>query len=88
MRPIVPFCPALEAILSPIAGRRSSRTLTFATLKPSSPKVIKDLSTNPSCPFFVLTESSVQTSLLIKDELTLPITIIFSFNSVFSFTKP
>ena len=45
MRPKVPFCPALEAILSPIAGRRSSRTLTFATLNPSSPRVIKALST-------------------------------------------
>ena len=45
IRPIVPFCPALEAILSPIAGILSSRNLTFATLNPSSPKVINDLST-------------------------------------------
>ena len=48
MRPKVPFCPALLAILSPIAGILSSRTLTLAILNPSSPSVIKDLSTKPN----------------------------------------
>ena len=88
MRPKVPFCPAREAILSPIAGRRSSRTLTLATLNPSSPSVIKDLSTYPSCPFLGLTESSVQTSFVVKLELIFPIKIVLSLSSVFSFTKP
>ena len=59
IRPIVPFCPHLEAILSPIAGKRSSRILTFAILNPSSPSDIKDLSTNPSCPFLVVFELSI-----------------------------
>ncbi len=88
INPIVPFCPAREAILSPIAGILSSRNLTFATLNPSSPRVMNDLSTYPSCPFLGLTESSIQTSLFCTLEFILPIKIILSFNSVFSFTRP
>ena len=84
----MPFWPALLAILSPIAGILSSRSLTLATLKPSSPNVIKDLSTYPSWPFLDLTESSIHTSLLVKLELIFPIKIILSFNSIFSLINP
>jgi hypothetical protein len=59
MRPIVPFCPQRDAILSPIAGNRSSRILTFAIRNPSSPSDINDLSTNPNCPFLVVLELSI-----------------------------
>ena len=48
IKPSVPFCPALEAILSPMAGMRSSRMRIFAIRVPSSPSVINDLSTYPS----------------------------------------
>ena len=88
MRPIVPFCPLREAILSPIAGILSSRILTFAILKPSSPCVIKDLSTNPNCPFLGLTESSTNRSLFSKSLVIFPIKTILSFKGVFSLIIP
>ena len=47
-KPIVPFCPEREAILSPMAGKRSSRMRIFAILNPSSPSVKNALSINPS----------------------------------------
>jgi len=59
--PIVPFCPHLEQNLSPILGIRSSLTRTLASRNPSSPSVINDLSTNPSCPFLGTIESSLDT---------------------------
>ena len=86
--PIVPFCPDLDANLSPCAGNRSSRTLTFATLNPSSPCVINDLSTNPNCPFLGFTESSVHKSLLSTLDVIFPIKIILSLSSVFSLIIP
>ena len=86
--PMVPFCPEREAILSPIAGIRSSLIRTFAILNPSSPVVKKDLSTKPNCPFLVFTDSSNQTSLFSRSEVIFPITMILSFNGVFSFTNP
>ena len=45
MSPMVPFCPQRLQNLSPITGVLSSRTRTFAIRKPSSPSVIKVLST-------------------------------------------
>ena len=86
--PIIPFCPAREAILSPKVGIRSSRTRIFAILLPSSPSVIKVLSTIPSCPFFGVFEPSVLISGLLEVELTHPINTVFSSNSVFSLTNP
>ena len=46
--PMVPFCPARLAILSPIDGIRSSLIRIFAILVPSSDSVINDLSTTPN----------------------------------------
>ena len=46
--PTVPFCPHLLQNLSPIAGILSSLIRTFAKRNPSSPSVIKLLSTYPS----------------------------------------
>ena len=88
IRPNVPFCPARLAILSPIAGILSSRILTLAILKPSSPSVIKALSTNPSCPFFVVVDASTNTSGLSGFCIILPIRITFSSIGVFSRIRP
>ena len=88
MRPIVPFWPLRLAILSPIAGRRSSLTLIFAKRNPSSPSVMKDLSTNPSCPFLGNTEASLAFSESAESDVTLPINTILSSNGVFSLISP
>ena len=87
--PTVPFCPALEAILSPMAGILSSLNLIFAVLNPTSPSVINDLSTYPTCPFLVKTDASVYILLFLSiDELACPINTILSFIRVFSLTRP
>ena len=88
MSPKVPFWPALEAILSPIAGTRSSRTRILAILVPSSPSVINDLSTNPNCPFLGNTDESTTTSESIEFDVTFPITTILSSSAVFSLITP
>ena len=78
MSPIVPFCPEREAILSPIAGIRISRTRTFAILWPSSPSVINVLSTIPNCPFFGTFELSFLNDNLGSTIDDIPINIILS----------
>ena len=88
IKPIVPFCPLLEAILSPIAGILSSLTLTFAILNPSSPSVINALSTNPSCPFLGNTDESNNFSEFSELNVTLPITTTVSSKGVFSLIIP
>ena len=85
-RPIVPFCPALDANLSPRLGIRTSLTLTFAILSPSSLSVIKVLSTIPSCPFLGVLDISING--LLGDLLYVPIKIVLSVTGVFSLIKP
>ena len=86
--PIVPFCPERDAILSPIAGKRSSRIRTFAILVPSSPSVINVLSTVPSCPFFVVFEQSYGSEPASSVPLIHPMSTTFSSISVPSLTNP
>ena len=86
--PIVPFCPAREHSLSPIAGMRSSRIRTFAMRFPSSPSVIKALSTNPSCPFLGALDESTKVPGFTSELVHLPITIFLSSSGVFSLIKP
>ena len=88
IKPIVPFCPHLEQNLSPIAGTRSLRTLTLANLNPVSPSVMKDLSTNPSCPFFGKIELSEETLGFNRLVVILPIRTFLSSTGVFSLIKP
>ena len=88
MRPIVPFCPAREAILSPIAGTRSSRILILAILNPSSPSLIKALSTIPNCPFLVVFDLSMYEPFCSVFVVTSPIKTTRSSIGVFSFTNP
>jgi len=45
IRPMVPFCPAREAILSPMAGTRVWHMRILATRSPGAPSVTKILST-------------------------------------------
>ena len=86
--PIVPFCPAREAILSPILGILISRTRTFAMRVPSSPSVMNVLSTIPTCPFFGVLDASCF-ALPGRELLTAsPIKTVLSVISVFSFTNP
>ena len=87
-KPIVPFCPALDAILSPIFGIRSSRTRTLAIRVPISPSVINVLSTIPSCPFFGVFDASIFLSGLAELDDTIPIKTVFSLISVFSLIIP
>ena len=56
--PTVPFCPALEQNLSPMAGFLILRILILAILVPVLLSVIKALSIIPVSPFFGLTEAS------------------------------
>ena len=88
MRPKVPFWPPREAILSPIAGMRSSRILIFAILNPSSPSDINALSTKPNCPFLVVFEPSIYIPLSSELFVSSPIKTIRSSIGVFSLTKP
>ena len=87
-RPTVPFCPHLEQNLSPTPGIRSSLTLTFASLNPSSPSVINDLSTYPICPFLGTTESSFEIPGSDRFIVILPMRIFLSSNKVFSLIIP
>ena len=86
--PIVPFCPALLANLSPIAGIRMCLTLTFARRPPSSSLVMKDLSIYPIAPFFGLMDSSTYASELVSVFVAIPINIVLSFITVFSLIMP
>ena len=86
--PTVPFCPQRLQNLSPILGMRSSLTLTFAILNPSSPSVINDLSTKPNCPFLGKTELSTKVPGLLTLEMTFPIRTFLSSSGVFSLIKP
>ena len=47
IKPMTPFCPCLEANLSPSSGTRWSRTLTFTSLLPSFDCVMNIASTIP-----------------------------------------
>ena len=87
-KPMVPFCPARDAILSPMFGMRSSRTRIFAIRVPSSPSVINVLSTMPSCPFLGVFDASTFTSLAPEFDVAIPINTVLSFNSVFSLIIP
>ena len=86
--PIVPFCPALEQNLSPIFGIRSDLILTFAILFPSSPVLINECATTPTCPFLVLTELSTYIPGFNILFVPIPITTVFSPTFVPSFIKP
>ena len=85
--PMVPFCPERDAILSPIAGMRSSLILIFAMRVPSSPSVINALCTIPFCPFLVVSEQSINVSLS-GTVVVIPIIMVSSVISVPSFTNP
>ena len=86
--PTVPFCPAREQNLSPNAGILIALTLTLAIRCPSSPSVIKDLSTKPVCPFLHLTEESINSPSSSKDVVTFPIIIVLFDKIVFSLIIP
>ena len=86
--PIVPFCPHRLQNLSPMLGILSLRTLTFASLNPSSPSVIKVLSTYPNCPFFGKTDESTDVSGSARFVVTFPIRTFLSSRKVFSLISP
>ena len=86
--PTVPFCPQRLQNLSPIAGTRSSRIRTLAKRNPDSSSVINVLSTCPNCPFLGYTEESTTLSGSSILLVTLPITTVLSFISVFSAINP
>ncbi|OPX66863.1 MAG: hypothetical protein A4E30_00093 [Methanomassiliicoccales archaeon PtaB.Bin215] len=56
--PTTPFCPCLEANLSPSSGILSSRTLTLTKREPFSDSVSMTLSTQPVSPARTVTEVS------------------------------
>src|SRR5947208_1667099 len=58
MSPMTPFCPCLEANLSPSSGTRRSRTLTLASFEPFSLSVSMTESTQPYSPCRTVTEVS------------------------------
>ena len=88
IKPTVPFCPHLEQNLSPMAGDRLSRIRILAKRKPSSPSVIKALSTKPCCPFLAKTDESIRISGFSGLVIALPITTVLSSMNVFSFIRP
>ena len=56
--PTTPFCPCLDANLSPSSGVRSSLTLTLTSLEPFSDSVSMTLSTQPFSPGLTVTDVS------------------------------
>ena len=85
---MVPFCPHLLQNLSPIAGTRSSRIDTLATLVPFAVFEIYVLSTNPCCPFFGFMKLICLLSSSPEIHDSLPIKGIVSSTFVFTSTTP
>ena len=88
MMPIVPFCPALDANLSPMAGIRSCLIRILAILPPFSSRVINALSTYPILPFLELIDSSTNASELVILFVAIPISIVLSLMIEFSRINP
>ncbi|OQB36114.1 MAG: hypothetical protein BWY05_01159 [Euryarchaeota archaeon ADurb.Bin165] len=69
MSPTTPFCPCLDANLSPTSGTRRSRVLTFTSFELFSPSVRMTVSTMPCSFERMVTDVSRRFSTVISSEV-------------------